>query len=68
MGLAQELLHHRQGLKVEGFGFFVAPLGVVEPCQVIEAGGDIGMGLAQELLHHRQGLKVERFRFFVAPH
>ena len=67
MGLAQELLPHRQGIQVEGFGVPVAPLGFAEPCQIIEAGGDIGMGLAQELLPHRQGLQVEGFGVPVAP-
>ena len=48
-----------QGLLEEGLGGGVAPLGLQQRRQVVQAGGGVGVALAQHPLADRQGLLVE---------
>jgi hypothetical protein len=40
-------LANLQGLQQQGFGFGEAVLIIAEDCQIVEAGGDIGMAIAK---------------------
>src|SRR5258708_4187513 len=59
------LLTHRQRLAAGVVGLLVLPLGFVEPGQVAEAGGYIGMIATEELLTHIPCLAEEFFGLFV---
>ena len=67
VGMAQLLLIDGQGALQERLRFRILPLGFVEPCQVIEARGRVGVSLAQLLLVDGQGALVERLGFLVFP-
>src|SRR6266567_3473873 len=62
---AKCLLADGQGTLVEGFGLLVLALAVVESCQVVEAGGGVGMVGAKRLLTDGQGALVERFGLLI---
>jgi hypothetical protein len=52
---SKSLLADRQGAFVKRLGLGVAPLILVEPGQVVEVAGDIGMVGSERLLVDREG-------------
>ena len=56
---AQCFFKDRQGADVEGLGLGIGALAVVQPCEVVEAGGGSGVVGPQRLLPDRQGADVE---------
>src|SRR6266446_6333743 len=60
------MLHpYCSGALVEWFGFGVTALCMIELCQVVEPGGDIGMVRFKPLLADGEGALHERFGFGV---
>jgi len=55
------LLTDGQGPLVERFGLFIAPLGIVESPQVVEALGDVGMVRTEPRFRDDQGPLQEWF-------
>jgi hypothetical protein len=64
---AQLLLSDGQGALHERLRFRILPLGSVERCQIVEAGGRVGVIVAQLLLINGQGALEERLGLLVLP-
>jgi hypothetical protein len=62
---AQRFFPHRQRALVEGFGFRVLALVVVEVRQVVEASGHVGVVRPQRLFRDLEGPFIKRRGLFV---
>ena len=65
---AERLLADGQGALVERLGLGVVAHRLVQPRQVVEAGGGVGMLGAERLLADGQGAPVERLGLRVVAH
>ena len=63
----QLLLADREGAFKQRLRFAIPALHSVEGCQVVEAGGRVGMGGSQLLLVDRESTLIQWLRFSILP-
>src|SRR5947208_4222621 len=61
----KHFLIDRQGALAERFRLFIAPLILIELCQVIKGGCDVGMVRREHSLVDRQGTLIERLSLHI---